>query len=147
MSIPQKALVIFAIFAAVGVGIGIYEARHATTLRTQIQILQRQQALVSPENRQLHFERHDDARLRAWFFSPATQPSRVATIAGIINDPNFRAVIHALENRSGFEELAEPEAVTTSGREIQGRFLWFDTPAFLVATNQPPSSTGQHPVQ
>jgi Flp pilus assembly secretin CpaC len=38
-----------------------------------------------------------------------------------MTDPNFRVVIHALENRSGFEQLAEPEAVTTSGRQTQMR--------------------------
>jgi general secretion pathway protein D len=45
----------------------------------------------------------------------------LATVTGIMTDPNFRVVIHALENRSGFEELAEPEAVTTSGRQTQMR--------------------------
>jgi len=45
----------------------------------------------------------------------------IGTITGIMTDPNFRVVIHALENRSGFEQLAEPEAVTTSGRQTQMR--------------------------
>jgi tetratricopeptide (TPR) repeat protein len=49
-----------------------------------------------------------------------TAPS-VATITGILTDPNFRVVIHALEQRSGFESLAEPEATTTSGRQTQMR--------------------------
>jgi len=30
-------------------------------------------------------------------------------------------VIHALEQRSGFESLAEPEVTTTSGRQTQMR--------------------------
>jgi len=45
----------------------------------------------------------------------------IGTITGIMTDPNFRVVIHALENRSGFEQLAEPEVVTTSGRQTQMR--------------------------
>jgi general secretion pathway protein D len=43
----------------------------------------------------------------------------VGTITGILTDPNFRLVIHALEQRSGVEFLAEPEVTTTSGRQTQ----------------------------
>lgn len=42
----------------------------------------------------------------------ATSPSNLLT------DPNFRAVIHALEQRNGSGKLAEPEVKTTSGRGI-----------------------------
>jgi general secretion pathway protein D len=45
----------------------------------------------------------------------------VATITGILTDPNFRVVIRALEQRSGFESLAEPEVTTISGRQTQMR--------------------------
>jgi hypothetical protein len=45
----------------------------------------------------------------------------LATVTGILTDPNFRVVIHALEQRSGTETLAEPEVVTTSGRQTQMR--------------------------
>lgn len=45
----------------------------------------------------------------------------VGTITGILTDPNFRLVIHALEQRSGVEFLAEPEVTTTSGRQTQMR--------------------------
>ena len=45
----------------------------------------------------------------------------IGTITGILTDPNFRMVLHALEQRSGFENLAEPEATTTSGRQTQMR--------------------------
>jgi general secretion pathway protein D len=45
----------------------------------------------------------------------------LATITGILTDPNFRAVIHALEQRGGTETLGEPEATTTSGRQVQMR--------------------------
>jgi general secretion pathway protein D len=45
----------------------------------------------------------------------------VATLTGILTDPNFRVVIRALEQRSGFESLAEPEVTTLSGRQTQMR--------------------------
>ena len=45
----------------------------------------------------------------------------VATLTGILTDPNFRVVLHALEQRGGFETLGEPELVTTSGRQAQMR--------------------------
>jgi Flp pilus assembly secretin CpaC len=45
----------------------------------------------------------------------------VASVTGILTDPNFQVVIHALEQRSGFENLAEPEVTTTSGRQTQMR--------------------------
>ena len=45
----------------------------------------------------------------------------LATITGILTDPNFRVVLHALSQRSGTETLAEPEVVTTSGRQTQMR--------------------------
>jgi general secretion pathway protein D len=50
----------------------------------------------------------------------ATLPT-LATITGILTNPNFRVVLHALEQRSGFEELAEPEVTTTSGRQTEMR--------------------------
>ncbi|MGH7951402.1 MAG: hypothetical protein ACREFE_05730, partial [Limisphaerales bacterium] len=45
----------------------------------------------------------------------------LATVTGILTDPNFRVVLHALEQRTGFETLAAPEVVTTSGRQTQMR--------------------------
>jgi len=45
----------------------------------------------------------------------------VATITGILTDPNFQVVLHALQQRSGTEDLAEPEVTTTSGRQTQMR--------------------------
>lgn len=45
----------------------------------------------------------------------------VATITGILTNPNFQVVLHMLQQRSGFETLAEPEIVTTSGRQTQMR--------------------------
>ncbi|MEY4917910.1 MAG: Methicillin resistance mecR1 protein [Verrucomicrobiota bacterium] len=48
--------------------------------------------------------------------TPAT-----AQLTGILTDPNFRVVLQALKNSSGFETLGEPEVVTTSGRQCQIR--------------------------
>jgi general secretion pathway protein D len=45
----------------------------------------------------------------------------IATITGILTDPNFRVVLHALEERNGTETLAEPEVTTISGRQTQMR--------------------------
>jgi tetratricopeptide (TPR) repeat protein len=45
----------------------------------------------------------------------------LGTITGILTDPNFRVVIHALEERTGTENLAEPEVTTISGRQTQMR--------------------------
>ena len=39
-------------------------------------------------------------------------------VIGILSDPNFRKVLHALEQRSGSESLTEPEVTTSSGRGI-----------------------------
>jgi Flp pilus assembly secretin CpaC len=45
----------------------------------------------------------------------------IGTITGILTNPNFQVAIHALEQRSGVENLAEPEVTTTSGRQTQMR--------------------------
>ena len=47
--------------------------------------------------------------------------STTATITGILTNPNFQVVLHALQQRQGFEALAEPEVTTTSGRQTQMR--------------------------
>jgi type II secretory pathway component GspD/PulD (secretin)/beta-lactamase regulating signal transducer with metallopeptidase domain len=44
-----------------------------------------------------------------------------ATVTGILTDPNFRMTLHALESRPRTTILAEPEAVTISGRQVQMR--------------------------
>ncbi len=45
----------------------------------------------------------------------------LATVTGILTDPNFRVVLRALQQRGGVETLAEPEVTTTSGRQTQIR--------------------------
>jgi general secretion pathway protein D len=43
----------------------------------------------------------------------------VATITGILTDPQFRVVIRALEQRSGIDILSSPRVTTLSGRQTQ----------------------------
>ena len=50
-----------------------------------------------------------------------TAGSTTATITGILTNPNFQVVLHALESRQGVENLGEPEATTISGRQTQMR--------------------------
>jgi hypothetical protein len=67
-----------------------------------------------------------DQNITAGLRNPLGAPA-VTTITGILTDPNFRVVINALEQRTGAEELAEPEAVTTSGRQAQMRATQIQT--------------------
>lgn len=50
-----------------------------------------------------------------------TPGSTTATVTGILTNPNFQVVLHALETRTGVETLGEPEVTTTSGRQTQMR--------------------------
>ena len=45
----------------------------------------------------------------------------VGTITGILTNPNFQVALQMLQQRTGIEQLAEPEIVTTSGRQTQVR--------------------------
>jgi type II secretory pathway component GspD/PulD (secretin)/beta-lactamase regulating signal transducer with metallopeptidase domain len=45
--------------------------------------------------------------------------TKTNSVSGIMENTNFRVVLHALEQRTGVETLAEPEAVSTAGREVQ----------------------------
>jgi len=128
MTALQKTLVTVTMAAAVGTG--IYEVHQASTLRLQIQTLRQEQASLSEEIRQLQRERDDAVKSGG-------------NIPGILADKNFRVVLHALEQRTGVETLGEPEVTTTSGREIQGRFV---NVVFPVFTNPPPSSTQRRTV-
>jgi beta-lactamase regulating signal transducer with metallopeptidase domain/5-hydroxyisourate hydrolase-like protein (transthyretin family) len=56
----------------------------------------------------------------------------VGTVTGILTDPNFRPVVHALEQRSGTEFLTEPEVPATSGRGENRIFL----PSISVPVSQ-----------
>jgi type II secretory pathway component GspD/PulD (secretin) len=67
-----------------------------------------------------------DQLLTGGLRNPLGAPA-LTTITGIMTDPNFRVVINALEQRSGSETLAEPEVVTTSGRQTQMRATQLQT--------------------
>ena len=43
----------------------------------------------------------------------------IATVTGILTDPQFRVVIRALESRDGTEVMSAPRLVTLSGRQAQ----------------------------
>jgi Flp pilus assembly secretin CpaC len=45
----------------------------------------------------------------------------IASVTGILTNPNFQVVLHALEQRTGTQELAEPEVTTISGRQTEVR--------------------------
>jgi Flp pilus assembly secretin CpaC len=51
----------------------------------------------------------------------SVQSNQVAGLVGILTDKNLRTVLHNLEALPGVETLAEPEVVTTSGRQTQMR--------------------------
>jgi type II secretory pathway component GspD/PulD (secretin) len=50
-----------------------------------------------------------------------TAGSTTATITGILTNPNFQVVLHALQSRAGVETLGEPEITVISGRQTQMR--------------------------
>jgi type II secretory pathway component GspD/PulD (secretin) len=50
--------------------------------------------------------------------NPLNAPT-IGTITGILTNPNFQVALQALEQRTGVEELAEPEVTTISGRQTQ----------------------------
>jgi type II secretory pathway component GspD/PulD (secretin) len=53
---------------------------------------------------------------------PTTLSNNIAgRMTGILTDPEFRKLLYALEQQKGVETLAEPECVTTSGRQTQVR--------------------------
>ena len=58
------------------------------------------------------------------------------TLTGILTDPQFRVVIHALEQRNGVELLAAPEVTTLSGRQAQIKVTDIRTIAVDIQGNQ-----------
>jgi len=68
--------------------------------------------------------------------------NNVATITGIMTQPNFQVVLHALQQRYGAETLAEPEVTTTSGRQTEMRATKILTIITGVDANTSSSSTG-----
>jgi tetratricopeptide (TPR) repeat protein len=62
-----------------------------------------------------------DQQLFSSGLAAGTAGATTATITGILTNPNFQVVLHALETRSGVEDLGEPSATTMSGRQTQMR--------------------------
>jgi len=63
----------------------------------------------------------------------ATSVPAVATITGILTDPQFRVVIRALEQRSGADVMSAPTVTTVSGRQAQIQVIDLQT---IVTFNQ-----------
>ncbi|KAF0177216.1 MAG: Type II and III secretion system protein [Limisphaerales bacterium] len=59
-----------------------------------------------------------DANLTSGVLSRNSAPA-LATITGILTDPQFRVVIRALEQRDGTDVLSAPKVITVSGRQAQ----------------------------
>jgi hypothetical protein len=79
---------------------------------------------------------------RDYTFVSFSVPHRVVSVSprrdqivGILADPKFREVLHALEQRSGVERLAEPEVVTTHGSVAVNR-MYYDERFTLTVTNR-----------
>jgi Flp pilus assembly secretin CpaC len=70
-----------------------------------------------------------------------TTGSTTATITGILTNPNFQVVLHALETRTGVETLGEPEITTLSGRQTQMRATTVQTIVVGVSFQQGQSAT------
>jgi type II secretory pathway component GspD/PulD (secretin) len=51
--------------------------------------------------------------------NPNVSAPAVATITGILTQPQFRAVIHAMEQRGSVDLLSAPKVTTESGRQAQ----------------------------
>lgn len=57
----------------------------------------------------------------------------LATVTGIMTDPQFRVVIRALEQRQGVDVLSAPKVTTVSGRQAQIQIIDLQT---VVTYNQ-----------
>jgi Tfp pilus assembly protein PilF len=65
----------------------------------------------------------------------------IGTLTGILTDPNFQVVLHALQQRQGVQELAEPEVTTTSGRQTEMRATTIQTIVTSYSFQQGASGT------
>jgi type II secretory pathway component GspD/PulD (secretin) len=48
-------------------------------------------------------------------------PTGITNVTGVLTGPDLRPLLHALEQSKDFEDFAEPEVTTTSGRRTQMR--------------------------
>jgi general secretion pathway protein D len=69
--------------------------------------------------------------------NPTTTPT-LATLTGILTDPQFRVVLHALEQRDGVDLLTESSVTTLSGRQTQIQVVDLQT----IVTGVNTGSTG-----
>lgn len=67
----------------------------------------------------------------------------VATITGILTDPQFRMVIRALEQREGVDLLASPRVLTQSGRQAQVQLVDIQTIVTGLGTTGTGTQTAQ----
>jgi beta-lactamase regulating signal transducer with metallopeptidase domain len=72
-----------------------------------------------------------------------SQPAGVSTVVGILTSENAKTVMQHLQDQTGIETLAEPEATSTSGRQIQMRA----TQMINVVTNFMFQETGTNPFE
>jgi len=63
----------------------------------------------------------------------------LATVTGILTDPQFRVAIKALEQRSGVDILSAPKVTTVSGRQAQIQVIDLQT---IVTYNQSGAAGG-----
>jgi general secretion pathway protein D len=60
----------------------------------------------------------------------------MATLSGILTDPQFRVVLHALEQRDGADLLNEASVTTVSGRQTQVQVVDLQTIVIGTSLNQ-----------
>jgi general secretion pathway protein D len=73
--------------------------------------------------------------------SSSTPGASTATITGILTNPNFQVVLHALQSRTGVETLGEPEVTTMSGRQTQMRATTVQSIVVGVTFQAAPAAT------
>jgi len=70
----------------------------------------------------------------------------LATITGILTDPQFRVVIRAIEQRDGSDVLAAPKVITVSGRQAQIQVTDIQTIITGITASQTAGGAGAAPV-
>jgi general secretion pathway protein D len=80
-----------------------------------------------------------DGQITSGLRNPATT---LFTLTGILTDPQFRMVIHALQQRQGAELLAEPEVTAQSGRQAQMKATDVKTIITAYSFSQNNTATG-----
>ena len=76
-----------------------------------------------------------DSLLTSGLRNTANAPA-LGTLTGILTDPQFRLVVHALEQREGVELLSAPDVTTVSGRQAQLQVVDIRTIVTTADTSQ-----------